>query len=75
MNMVIDRKFIEFATQEIRNNIRKFSNTELNHYEVDMLAEEIISKIDWNNPALMHKGFGRLTKNYLEQIEQVQIRF
>jgi len=42
----------------------------LEQSEVEMLAKEIISKIDWTNPALMHKGFGILTKNYLAGISK-----
>lgn len=31
------------------------------------IAKEIISLIDWNNSALMHKGLSWMTKNYLVQ--------
>lgn len=68
MNTVIDREFIDFATNEVKNNVRKFSKIPLEQSEVEMLAKEIISKMDWTNLALMHKGFGILTKNYLSEI-------
>lgn len=70
MNTVIDREFIDFATNEVINNVRKFSKIPLEQSEVEMLAKEIISKMDWTNPALMHKGFGILTKNYLSGISK-----
>lgn len=70
MNTVIDREFIDFATNEIENNVKKFSKIPLEQSEVEMLAKEIISKMDWTNLFLMHKGFGILTKNYLSEISK-----
>ncbi len=70
MNTVIDREFIDFATNEVKSNIKKFSKISLDQSEAEILAKEIISKMDWTNPALMHKGFGILTKNYLSGISK-----
>jgi hypothetical protein len=38
------------------------------HDEAADLAKEIVGKIDWDNEALMHKGFTWIAKTYLSQM-------
>ena len=42
----------------------RFANT-IEESKAIQIAKEIISLIDWNNSALMHKGLSWITKNYL----------
>lgn len=57
--LIIDNEFLEFAKIELKKYI---ANTNVDR--VDELADEILQAIDWNNSALMHKGFSWIVKHY-----------
>lgn len=63
----MDKKFVEFAENKMKNEITKFSSGFMEQSEIAILSKEIVSKIDWNNSALMHKGFSWIALNYLSQ--------
>lgn len=66
MNME-NKEFIAFAEKEMESQVIRFSKKPLSSKKTKSLAKEIVSKIDWNNSALMHKGLSWIAKNYLKQ--------
>lgn len=73
MNIAVSKSFIEYAEKEIAKEIMYFSTKTLSNEKAKQLAEEIVSKIDWNNSALMHKGFSWIAKNFLIQKNLIKI--
>ena len=68
----IDGKLLDYAKDQIYMNMERFAP----HMDSQQLVEstnELMSFIDWNNPALMHKGFGWITKEYLNKRQNVAI--
>lgn len=57
--MPIDNEFFDFAKIELKKHI---ANTNVDR--VDEFVDKILKAIDWNNSALMHKGFSWIVKNY-----------
>jgi len=62
-----NKKFIDFTEKEMENQLMVFSKGQLSESKIKLLAKEIVSKIDWNNSSLMHKGLSWMAKNYLQQ--------
>ena len=58
----VNREFIEFAEKEITSII-----SAIEERKAIQIAKEIVDLIDWNDSALMHKGFSWMAKNYLMQ--------
>lgn len=64
--ITMNREVITLAESEITTWVMEFSkNRDIN--DAEKLAKLIVSKIDWKNSALMHKGLSWITKNYLVQ--------
>lgn len=56
-------KFLQTATVMLAEEFVRLG--ELSMEDSMELSVEIIPDIDWENAALMHKGFGWIAKNYL----------
>lgn len=59
----INKEFLNFADDELTNNVINLGNFE--KAKAKQIAKEILKIIDWDNSALMHKGFTWMVKNYL----------
>lgn len=59
----INKEFLNFAEDELTNNVINLGNFE--KAKAKQIAKEIVKIIDWDNSALMHKGFTWMVKNYL----------
>lgn len=59
----INKEFLNFAEDELTNNVINLGNFE--KAKAKRIAKEILKIIDWDNSALMHKGFTWMVKNYL----------
>ena len=59
-----NREFVEFVEKEITSIVLRFVNI-IEECKAAEIAKEIVSLIDWNDSALMHKGLSWMTKNYL----------
>lgn len=59
----INKEFLNFAEDELTNNVINLGNFE--KAKAKQIAKEILKIIDWDNSALMHKGFTWMVKNYL----------
>lgn len=62
----VNREFIEFAEKEITSIVMRFISA-IEERKAIQIAKEIVDLIDWNDSALMHKGFSWMAKNYLMQ--------
>ncbi|MBF8984879.1 hypothetical protein IZY60_15160 [Lutibacter sp. B2] len=69
MTTQVTRPFLEFAEEEMTKQLLRFSKRGIKEEKATKMAKEVVSNIDWNNSALMHKGLSWIVKNYLEQIE------
>ncbi len=58
-----NKEFLNFAEDELTNNVINLGNFE--KAKAKQIAKEILKIIDWDNSALMHKGFTWMVKNYL----------
>lgn len=65
MNATINKPFIEFAEKEMQTQIAKFTKDAVLEEKAKELAKEVVSTIDWNDSALMHKGLSWIAKNFL----------
>ncbi|MEE0929921.1 MAG: hypothetical protein UIM53_02840 [Acutalibacteraceae bacterium] len=65
-NFVPDEKFLKLARREIADELVFFSE-DVKEDEAAQIANELVEKIDWNNKALMHKGFSWIAIRYLER--------
>lgn len=63
----MSEKALLLAKEEVLNAIGK-KKPELSYDKVSALAETVTSMVDWNNPALMHKGLERIALFYLDQL-------
>lgn len=63
----MSEKALLLAKEDILNAIWK-KKPELSYDEVSELADTILSKVDWDNPALMHKGMEWIALFYLERL-------
>ncbi|MBQ8803332.1 MAG: hypothetical protein IJZ53_06850 [Tyzzerella sp.] len=63
---IVSREFIKFAEQELATVVKRFANS-VEEVKATQIAKEIVELIDWNDSALMHKGFSWMAKNYLAQ--------
>lgn len=61
-----DKEFFDLAKKELVTYVMRFSKN-LEEKRANGIAEEILQTVDWNNSALMHKGFSWMAKNYLTQ--------
>lgn len=62
----MDKEFIDFAKEQIRAELEYFSDGALSGNAAESMAEAVVRKIDWNNTALMHKGFSWIAQEYLK---------
>lgn len=67
MNMVVTKDFIEYAEKKLSKEIVRFDKS-VEVIQSRELAKQIVAKIDWENSALMHKGFSWIAKTYLKKI-------
>jgi hypothetical protein len=56
-------RFIETATEMLAEQFMRLGG--LSHEDSIELSENIIPTIDWENEALMHKGYAWIAKQYL----------
>mgnify|MGYP001011949289 CR=1 FL=1 len=63
---MVNKDFLIYAESELTSELMYFSNLELN--QANQLAKNLVNKIDWNNSALMHKGFSWIAKNSIAQL-------
>lgn len=54
----------EFAKKELTSIIIMLTNT-TEEAKASQISSDIVSIIDWNDSALMHKGLSWMAKNYL----------
>ena len=66
----INKEFLNFAEDELTNNVINLGNFE--KAKAKQIAKEILKIIDWDNSALMHKGFTWMVKNYLIKQKLIQ---
>lgn len=71
MNIKKDANFVKLAENKMAEELLRFSNGTLNDEESKAMAKEVVQMIDWNNPALMHKGISWIAKNYINQLANV----
>jgi hypothetical protein len=65
--MVVTKDFIEYAEKKLSKEIVRFDKS-VEVIQSRELAKQIVAKIDWENSALMHKGFSWIAKTYLKKI-------
>jgi hypothetical protein len=61
--MDVSEKFIQGAVLMLADEFKRF-NDGLTFEDSVELSEKVMSRIDWENEALMHKGLGWIAKNY-----------
>ena len=61
-------KFLQYVEASMAQELMRFSKGALLNGQAEVLAKELVDKIDWNNPALMHKGISWIAKNYINQL-------
>lgn len=66
MNTINYDKLNQFAENEIAQSLTMILQPNDASTSVE-LAKNIVKTIDWNDNALMHKGFLWITQNYLKQ--------
>lgn len=55
---------IEYAKEELASIVMQLANiTEKS--KAMQISNDIVTVVDWKNPALMHKGLSWMAKNYL----------
>lgn len=57
-------KALKLAKEDILKTIQNI-RPEISTEEMESLSEEILKEIDWDNPALMHKGIAWIVDFYL----------
>lgn len=57
--------FLQTATKILTEEIMRFGG--LSYDDSTKLSREIIPEIDWENEALMHKGYGWIAKEYFRK--------
>lgn len=65
MNTTVSKPFVEFAEKEIQIQILRFTKNSILEEKSKELAKEVVSIIDWDDSALMHKGLSWIAKNFL----------
>jgi hypothetical protein len=65
MNTTVSEPFVEFAEKEIQIQILRFTKNSILEEKSKELAKEVVSIIDWDDLALMHKGLSWIAKNFL----------
>ena len=66
MNSKKSDKFLETATKMLAKEIMRFGD-DISYDDSMLLSEEIVANIDWDNEALMHKGYSWIAKNYMNR--------
>ena len=61
-------RFVQYVDMTMVKELLRFSKGRLSDDEAKDMAKVVISKIDWNNSALMHKGISWIAKNYISQL-------
>lgn len=64
---MMSEKALLIAKEEILRVIQA-NRPKLSYEEAVELAEQLLETIDWDNPALMHKGIEWITLFYLNQL-------
>jgi hypothetical protein len=59
----MSEKFIQGAALMLAEEFKRF-NDGLTFEDSVKLSEKVMSRIDWENEALMHKGLGWIAKNH-----------
>jgi len=68
MNTEQKSKFFQYVDTTMTKELLRFSKGRLSNDEAGKMAKVVVSKIDWNNSALMHKGISWIAKNYINQL-------
>lgn len=58
-------RFNKYVESKLERELIILSKNQLTKESANEKAKDIASKIDWNNSALMHKGFTWMAKNYM----------
>lgn len=66
-------EFIKFAEVKMAKEIAAYGQGKIDNNKSLELAKVVVSEIDWNNSALMHKGFSWIAKSFLEKVGILQI--
>ena len=62
-------KFLNYVRTEI-TNILTFYLEDAEENKITNIADDILSEIDWNNEALMHKGLMWIVMRHLENTDR-----
>ena len=65
----MSEKALLIAKEEMLRVIQT-QRPQLSYDEANDIAEKLLDVIDWDNPALMHKGIEWITSFYLNQLVQ-----
>ena len=63
----MSEKALQIAKEEIARVIRN-NNQCLTDVEISELAGQVLQMIDWNSPALMHKGIAWIADFYMNRL-------
>ena len=72
LNNTIEKKVVDYAQEQISFYFRSF-DASLSADDIKVLTEDLLSQIDWTNPALMHKGYSWMVKTYLNKKNRVPV--
>lgn len=61
----MDKNFLAFVIEDAKREVMRQSG--INEKEAEKAAEKFVSKVDWNNKALMEKSLSWMVKRYLEK--------
>lgn len=73
MTTLRNEKFFVTAEKELTAQFIRLTNGEMNLDEASRLARNTISKIDWKNSALMHKGMSWIAKYVMENQVSISV--
>lgn len=65
MNTTVNKSFLEFVEKEMQVQIFNFTKNNITEEKAKDLAKEVVSIVDLNDSALMHKGLSWIAKNFL----------
>ena len=61
----MSEKALNLAREQILKSIRRI-DPRISPHEAASLSEELLSEIDWENSALMHKSIAWITSHYMQ---------
>lgn len=69
MNITVERtpKLVGSFVGSMKDRINYFAKGQIPNRDVELLAEQIVNRLDFNNETQMHKGLGYWAKNAVKQ--------